>query len=46
VQVFGGFARHVERAQDIGPALTQAIESNRPACINVAVDPDAPFPRD
>jgi 2-hydroxyacyl-CoA lyase 1 len=45
-QVFGGYAQHVERAQDIGPALTRALASNRPACINVAVDPDAPFPRD
>ena len=45
-QAFGGFAEHVARAHDIGPALTRAIASNRPACINVAVDPDAPFPRD
>jgi len=45
-QIFGGFAQNVTRAQDIGPALTRAIASNRPACINVAVDPDAPFPRD
>jgi thiamine pyrophosphate-dependent acetolactate synthase large subunit-like protein len=45
-EVFGGYAQHVERAQDIGPALTRALASNRPACINVAVDPDAPFPRD
>ena len=45
-EVFGGFAAHVEHARDIGPALVRAIASNRPACINVAVDPDADFPAD
>jgi acetolactate synthase-1/2/3 large subunit len=45
-EVLGGFAQHVEHARDIGPALARAIASNRPACINVAVDPDAPFPAD
>lgn len=44
--VLGGFAEHVEYARDIGPALTRAIASNRPACISVAVDQDAPFPAD
>jgi 2-hydroxyacyl-CoA lyase 1 len=42
----GCHAEHVEHAKDIGPALSRAIASKRPACINVAVDPDAPFPRD
>jgi 2-hydroxyacyl-CoA lyase 1 len=44
-EVLGGVGEHVEHASDIGPALTRAIASNRPACINVAVDPDAEFPR-
>jgi len=43
-EVLGGVAEHVEHARDIGPAIARAIASNRPACINVAVDPDAEFP--
>ena len=46
MELFGGHAEHVHRPEDIGPALLRAIASNRPACINVAVDPDAPFPVD
>ena len=46
VEMFGGYAQHVERAEDIGPAIERAIASGVPACINVAVDPDAPFPGD
>jgi thiamine pyrophosphate-dependent acetolactate synthase large subunit-like protein len=45
-ETLGVYAEHVENAGDIGPALTRAIASRRPACINVAVDPDAPFPLD
>jgi 2-hydroxyacyl-CoA lyase 1 len=43
-EVLGGVAEHVEHARDIGPAIARAIASNRPACINVAVDSDAGFP--
>lgn len=46
LEVLGGCGEHVERAEDIGPALRRAIASNRPACINIVVDPDAPFPSD
>ncbi len=46
VDILGGYGQHVERAVDIGPAIARAIASARPACINVAIDPDAPFPRD
>ena len=45
-QIFGGQAQHVENADDLGPSIARAIASNRPACINVAVDPNAPFPSD
>ena len=45
-EVFGGYAEHVAQAGDIGRALERAIASNRPACINIAVDPDAHFPTD
>ena len=44
--IFGGRAEHVDRPGDIGPALTRALADGRPACINVAVDPDAPYPGD
>jgi 2-hydroxyacyl-CoA lyase 1 len=46
MEVFGGYAEHVQRPEDVRPALARAIAANRPACINVAVDPDAPFPVD
>ena len=42
--LFGGCAEHVDRPEDIGPALTRALADGRPACVNVAVDPDAPYP--
>jgi len=29
-----------ERPEDIGPALGRAIDSGRPACINVMLDPE------
>jgi thiamine pyrophosphate-dependent acetolactate synthase large subunit-like protein len=44
--MFGGQAEHVERPEDIRPAIERALSSSRPACINIAVDPDAPFPGD
>ena len=43
--VLGGVAEHVEKADDIGPAIARAFASNQPACINVVVDGDAEFPR-
>jgi thiamine pyrophosphate-dependent acetolactate synthase large subunit-like protein len=42
---FGGYGEHVDRAEEIGPALKRAVESGRPACINVRVDPESPYPR-
>ena len=45
-ETLGGHGEHVERPEDIRPALERALASMRPACINVAVDPDAPFPGD
>ncbi len=45
-QALGAHAEFVEHAEDIGPALDRAIASNRASCINVAVDPDVPFPLD
>jgi 2-hydroxyacyl-CoA lyase 1 len=42
----GCHVEHVDRASGLGPAIARAVAAQRPACINVAVDPDAPFPRD
>jgi thiamine pyrophosphate-dependent acetolactate synthase large subunit-like protein len=44
MEVFGGYAAWVEEPRDIGPALERALQSNRPACLNVRVKPDAPHP--
>ena len=38
---FGGHGEFVERPEDIAPALRRAIESGRPALVNVCVDPEA-----
>ena len=46
MEMFGGHAEHVDRPEDIRSAVERALASRRPACINVAVDPDAPFPGD
>jgi acetolactate synthase-1/2/3 large subunit len=40
-QVFGGHAEHVERADDLAPALERALASGEPAIVNVMLDPDA-----
>ena len=40
-EVFGGHAEHVERPDDIAPALERALASDEPAIVNVMLDPDA-----
>lgn len=45
MRTFGGHAEHVERLEDVKPALRRALAAGVPACINVALDPEAPFPR-
>ena len=42
---FGGHGEYVDRAEEIGPALGRAVASGMPACINVRIDPDSPYPR-
>ncbi len=39
VEALGGYGEHVERPQDIRPALERARASGRPACVNVMIDP-------
>jgi 2-hydroxyacyl-CoA lyase 1 len=45
-KALGCHVEHVDQASGVGPAVRRALAAQRPACINVAVDPDAPFPRD
>lgn len=40
VEALGGCGEYVERPEDILPALERAFASGRPACVNVALDPD------
>jgi acetolactate synthase-1/2/3 large subunit len=40
-EVFGGHAEHVERPDEIAPALERALASGQPAIVNVMLDPDA-----
>lgn len=39
--VVGGHAEHVERADELGPALERALAAGVPAIVNVMLDPDA-----
>ncbi len=43
MEAFGGHYDFVTRPGEIGPALTRASESGKPACINIEIDPDTPF---
>lgn len=43
---FGGAAEYVERPEQLRPALERAVRSGVAACINVKVDPHAPYPHD
>jgi thiamine pyrophosphate-dependent acetolactate synthase large subunit-like protein len=44
MRAFGGHAEHVERPEQLRPALERAVASGKAACINVVVDPFAPYP--
>lgn len=39
--VFGGHGEHVERPEELAPALERALASGQPAIVNVMLDPDA-----
>lgn len=43
MEAFGGHCECVSQPEEIGPALTRAVESGMPACINIQIDPDTPF---
>jgi acetolactate synthase-1/2/3 large subunit len=38
VEALGGHGELVERPEDLGPALTRAVASGKPACVNVMID--------
>lgn len=38
VEALGGYGEYVSKPADLGPALTRAFESGKPACINVAIE--------
>lgn len=40
-EVFGGHAEHVERPDELAPALERALAAGEPAIVNVLLDPDA-----
>jgi 2-hydroxyacyl-CoA lyase 1 len=46
MRAFGGHAEFVDRPEQLKAALTRAVESGKAACVNVEVDPNAPYPRD
>jgi 2-hydroxyacyl-CoA lyase 1 len=43
MEAFRGYAESVDRPEQVHPALRRAVESGLPACLNVYVDPQAPF---
>ncbi len=43
VEAFGGWGAHVERPDQIRPALDKALASGTVACVNVMIDPQAPM---
>jgi thiamine pyrophosphate-dependent acetolactate synthase large subunit-like protein len=44
MRAFGGHAEYVDRPEQLKPALDRALLSGNAACINVKVDPYAPYP--
>jgi acetolactate synthase-1/2/3 large subunit len=40
VEALGGYGEYVDQPEGIRPALERAFASGRPACVNVALDPD------
>ena len=46
MSAFGGHGEFVDRPEQLQPALRRAIASGKAACVNVQVDPYAPYPKD
>lgn len=45
IEALGGYGELVTKPQDIGKAIERAIASNKPACVNVMVDPNIGPPK-
>ena len=43
MEACGGYAESIDHPEQVQPALRRAVESGIPACVNVYVDPKAPF---
>lgn len=43
MEACGGYAESIDRPEQVQPALDRAVASGVPACLNVYVDPQAPF---
>ena len=41
---FGAYGDNVTRSQDVEPAMRRALDSGRPAVVNITTDPDTPAP--
>jgi thiamine pyrophosphate-dependent acetolactate synthase large subunit-like protein len=46
MSAFGGHAEFVDRPEQLKAALKRSITSGKAACVNVQVDPNAPYPTD
>jgi len=44
MRAFGGHTEHVDRPEQLRPALERSVASGKAACINVKVDPLTPYP--
>ena len=44
MSAFGGHGEFVDRPEQLKPALRRAMASGKAACVNVQVDPYAPYP--
>jgi acetolactate synthase-1/2/3 large subunit len=42
VEGMGGHGEYVTKPDEIGPAIQRAIDSGKPACVNVIMDQDPP----
>lgn len=45
-QSFGAYGEQVHATQDFGPALARAINANKPAILELVLDPDAICPNE
>jgi len=44
MEAFSEYAEYVEHPEQLKGALERAVRSGFPACLNVMIDPNAPYP--